>query len=143
MTFTGFRTLIGDVDDDEFEFSGPTGTLSGSIDGGLGMGNGSIDLIPSGVAGVTVSLNNDGTGGEGRMGTAVGVIASGFDRINAVAGRVADTLLVNTPVGTTNNWRVTGVDTFTLDGSTMPFTGFGALTGGLGRIFLPLTLVGG
>ena len=130
MEFSGFSDLNGGLGNDEFEFSGATGTLTGAVDGGLG--DDSIDLNPAGVAAVTISLNADGTGGNGRMGTAVGVIAMGFDRINAVAGRVIDTLLVNTPAGTTNDWRITALNTFTLDGSAIPFTGFGGLTGGLG-----------
>lgn len=126
LTFSGFVNLTGGTAVDDFEFSGATGGISGQIDGGLG--DDKIDLVPSGLAGVTVALNANGSL-DGRLGTA-GAIAAGFDNINAVDGRAIDTLQVNN--ATTNNWLITGVDEFTLDGSTIPFTGFGGLTGGSG-----------
>lgn len=126
LTFSSFENLSGGAGADDFEFSGATGGIAGTIDGGLG--DDKIDLVPSGLGGVTVALNANGSL-DGRLGTA-GAIAAGFDNINAVDGRPVDTLQVNN--ATTNNWLITGVDEFTLDGSTIPFTGFGGLTGGSG-----------
>ena len=76
-------------------------------------------------------LSGTGTGGDGFTGTENnGSFGAGknYDRINSVQGSTFGDNL--TAPDTSNTWVITGPNQFTLNGGTVPFTGFASVTGG-------------
>ncbi len=119
--FSNISTLIGGGGADNFSFTGAA-VLNGPIDGGLG--NDTLDF--SGY-GTTVSASPTVTGSGNVSGTpdpiayAAGDDYTGMENVLATGG-------LSGPNGQTNAWDITGVDQFTLNGTT--FSGVTAVLGG-------------
>ncbi len=120
-TFTNIGTLIGGNNADSFTFN-PGGILSGPIDGGLG--SDTLDFLSYGT---TVSASPTVTGSGNVSGTpdpiayAAGDDYTGMENVLATGG-------LSGPNGQTNAWDITGIDQFTLNGTT--FSGVTAVLGG-------------
>ncbi len=120
-TFTNIGTLIGGNNADTFTFN-PGGILSGPIDGGLG--SDTLDFLSYGT---TVSASPTVTGSGNVSGTpdpiayAAGDDYTGMENVLATGG-------LSGPNGQTNAWDITGIDQFTLNGTT--YSGMTAVVGG-------------
>ena len=121
--FTNISTLVGGNTTDSFAFT-PGGVLSGPLDGGLGS-----DTLDFSSYGTAVSASPTGTGSGNVSGTpdpityAVGDDYTGIESLNTGAGGG-----LAGPNGQTNTWDITGVDQFTLNGTT--FSGVSTVLGG-------------
>jgi len=146
LDFSGMRHLTGGSAADTFDLSvtrtgnlaGGDGNdtfnlvsavaiqLTGQINGGLGSDSLSFAAY---TPNVIVQLTGPGTLDEqqGSENSGTPVITGGFNNIGGVQGKAGDTLQAPDDA---NVWLITGVNTFTLDGSTVNFTGFTSLLGG-------------
>ncbi len=121
--FTNISTLVGGNTTDSFAFT-PGGVLSGPLDGGLGS-----DTLDFSSYGTAVSASPTGTGSGNVSGTpdpityAAGDDYTGIESLNTGAGGG-----LAGPNGQTNVWDITGVDQFTLNGTT--FSGVSTVLGG-------------
>ncbi len=120
VAYRSFENINAFGGNDLISFVG-TGTLTGSVTGGSGTDTLNLAGLPG-----TLTVNITGIGGtDGVLGTQAAM--SGFNNIDAIVGKGADTVVGAPTVAT---WTVGASDSYSTGGRTAALSGFTTLVGG-------------